>query len=59
MPDKSIKGRGGGREPALGREVDGTDEAALPGRLGFTRVASGASSESDDSELDVDEDDDD
>ena len=59
MPERSIRGLDGAREPALGRD-DGADDAALPGRLGFTNVASGASSESDDEdELEVDDDDDD
>ena len=55
MPDISIRGLDGTREPALGREEDRAEDAALPGRLGLTSVASGASSESEDDALDEEE----
>ena len=58
MPDISIRGLDGTREPALGREEDRAEDAALPGRLGPTSVASGASSESEEDELEEDEDED-
>ena len=60
MPDRSMRGLGGRRDSALGRVVeDGADDAELPGRLGPTSVASGASSESDeDEELEDDDDED-
>ena len=58
IPDISINGFDGTREPALGREEDRAEDAALPGRLGPTSVASGASSESEEDELEEDEDED-
>ena len=58
IPDISINGFDGTREPARGLEEEHAEDAALPGRLGPTSVASGASSESDEEELEDDEDED-